>query len=44
MAAPEAPEELAELDRGRDLDAGGFKSENLFLMNVQGAKSAKTKM
>ena len=34
---------LAELDRELILEVGGFKSEFLFLMNVQGAKSAKKK-
>ena len=34
---------LAEVDRELILEVGGFKSENLFLMNVQGAKSAKKK-
>ena len=33
----------AKLDRQLILEVGGFKSEFLFLMNVQGAKSAKKK-
>ena len=38
--APGAPAELAD---ELILEVGGFKNEFLFLMNVQGAKSAKKK-
>ena len=40
VGEPWAP---AELDRGRDLDAGSSKSEFLSVMNEQGEKSASSK-
>ena len=42
-SVPAEVAEVAKLDHELILEVGGFKSENLFLMNVQGAKSAKKK-